>query len=206
MTRDLDNENKRIRNGNRFIYEPEDGSGVFARDVDRLFVEYANLRNKLYHKYKVNFNNEATRKELKSYIDEQFVKLVKEYDINNPVDFPGYVKKKLYARVSQAFVRGKQRVYGREILTSEENAIEETTEDINLNIHSDLEMQDLLSYIFKNVTLSDCEKDIVRGWLNYESDTSLKDQLSTKYNINPSDVASDIKQLKILVKNKIDEY
>lgn len=123
MVRDLEREEAEIRNGNRYITEVH-GTGVFPRDVDRLFRKYANLRHKVYNTHKDSFTNEATRKELRSYIDEQFVKLTKEYDINGEVDFPGYIKKALNLRVRHSFVKGRFRDTTRERLGSSEDEIE----------------------------------------------------------------------------------
>ena len=115
MARDVEKEQSMIRNGNRYVREQE-GTGVFVRDVDRLYVQYTNLRHKVYNSYKDNFSDEATQQELKSYIDEQFVKLTKEYEINGDIDFPGYIKRMLNQRVRGTILKNKFRDNNRERL------------------------------------------------------------------------------------------
>jgi len=65
-------------NGNRFLTNTDAHTGVFLRDVDKLFVQYKNLRMSVYNQYKGYLPDAATRAELWSYISEQFVRLVKE--------------------------------------------------------------------------------------------------------------------------------
>src|SRR5690606_39735877 len=84
-----------------FFFQAEDGIRAFhvtGVQTCALPISYAG-----------SFADDATRRELRSYIDEQFVKLVKEYDINNPVDFPGYIDKKLKLRVKQTFIKNQFR-------------------------------------------------------------------------------------------------
>lgn len=41
----------------------------------------------------------AGLEDLRAYIDTEFTRLVLEYDVNGPIDFPGYIYKKLGKRV-----------------------------------------------------------------------------------------------------------
>ena len=88
----------------------------YNRDVEELFKDYEPLRKVIWAKNKYKFLKEegsfsyshsqsgytynyADLDDLKSYIDTEFVRLVKEYDINGPIDFPGYISSKLTKRV-----------------------------------------------------------------------------------------------------------
>src|SRR5699024_6887267 len=99
MARNLDKENEKINNGNRFIKNTTETTGVFLRDVDKLMHQYTNLRLSVYSQYKEYLPDPVSQEELKSYIDEQYMRLVKEYDINGTVDFPWDIKTKLSMRV-----------------------------------------------------------------------------------------------------------
>lgn len=197
--------NDKIRNGNRYVSE-ESGKGVFARDVDRLFHEYTNLRMSLYNKHKNSFTNQETKNELMSYIDEQFIKLVKEYEINSPIDFPGYVKTKLSARVSQGFVRGRYRDKSREVILRGEHSLQDMIEQEGVNNLESIEMNDLLNHIFGGLELSESEEDIVRGWLLYETDKKIVDYITETYGETNASVRENMRKLRKEVKVKIEEY
>lgn len=204
MARNVEDEYSKIRNGNRYIDDP-DGTGVFSRDVDRLFLEYENLRNKLYNQYKRNFRDQATQEELRSFIDEQFIRLVKEYKINNPVDFPGYVKRKLYARVSQNFVRGRQVDASREVISEEEDTIQEILEDTT-DYYVDLEMGEMLRYIFKGTKPSPMEQAIVRALLNGRTDTYIVQTFSKEFKVERAEVRGTLKDLREFIRARMEEY
>lgn len=204
MVRDLNKEAQKIRNGNRFVKEV-DGTGVFSRDADRLLNEYTNLRKKLYSTYSGSFSDQATREELRSYIDEQFVKLVKEYDINSPVDFPGYIDKKLKLRVKQTFVKNQYRDKGREKLLSREDGI-----DILLDEQEYDELQEedmtILNDIFSGVDFSEPETFIIKSWLTSPvTDARLTQQVSKEYSVTKREADVMLKNLKDFVRIKLED-
>ena len=206
MTRDLEKESKKIRNGNRYVLD-HSGKGVFARDTDRLFIEYTNLRKKLYNKHKDSFPDSATRAELKSYIDEQFIKVVKEYEINSAVDFPGYIKKKLPLRVRESFMHGKFKEKGREILTKEENDIEEMLESMETYEELNVDDLDLRDFVFSNGKFTDMEVDIINFWLEgKQTDAGIIRAMIAMYDCNKREVERAMEELRTYVKNKIQAY
>lgn len=195
MSRDLNREKAEIRNGNRFVTEVH-GTGVFPRDVDRLFQQYANLRHKVYNTHKDSFNSEATRKELRSYIDEQFVKLTKEYDINGEVDFPGYIKKALNLRVRHSFIKGRFRDNARERLGSEENEIEGLLSN-DIQSAREIEDSELIDSLLTGANFSSLEIDILLCLV--KGTTKEKDfvrELATKYNVSLKSVRESVKNVK----------
>lgn len=86
---------------------------MFNRDIAFLYQQYKPLRESIASKNKYKFLKDNTRgyttssqsyddagyDDLQGYIDTEFVRLVKEYDINGPIDFPGYIANKLGKRV-----------------------------------------------------------------------------------------------------------
>lgn len=202
LARDVEKEQSMIRNGNRYVREQE-GTGVFVRDVDRLYVQYTNLRHKVYNSYKDNFSDEATQQELKSYIDEQFVKLTKEYEINGDIDFPGYIKRMLNQRVRGTFLKNKFRDNNRERLGKEENEVE-LLMGYSSEIDPDVAFRELVEEVFSDVHLSDIERAILNLWIN----TDLKDreviiQVTSEQAISVQAVQLAMKELRIFVMAKL---
>lgn len=195
MVRDIREEEKQIRNGNRFMTETT-GRGVFPRDVDKLLIKYSNLRRKVYSTFERSFPDEATRKELKSYIDEQFIKLTKEYDINGAVDFPGYIKKSLNLRVKHGFVGGRYRDNGREKLGVEDGEVENMLKE---DIHSlqDIDDKELMNYILSGAELNPLQMDILKELLeNQTVSRSRTKQLGEEYGVKSRDVTKETDQVK----------
>lgn len=202
LARDVEKEQSMIRNGNRYVREQE-GTGVFVRDVDRLYVQYTNLRHKVYNSYKDNFSDEATQQELKSYIDEQFVKLTKEYEINGDIDFPGYIKRMLNQRVRGTFLKNKFRDNNRERLGKEENEVE-LLMGYSSEIDPDVAFRELVEEVFSDVHLSDIERVILNLWIN----TDLKDreviiQVTSEQAVSVQAVQLAMKELRIFVMAKL---
>lgn len=195
MTRDLYKEEAEIRNGNRYVREVH-GTGVFPRDVDRLFRKYANLRHKVYNTHKDSFADVATRKELQSYIDEQFVRLTKEYDINGEVDFSGYIKKALNLRVRHSFVKGRFRDSTRERLASEENEIEGLLAD-DMSSTQTIEDKELVDALLTGATFTPLELDVfsqlVKGKVK---ERTLVKELAEKHNLPVKIVKESVKDVK----------
>lgn len=201
------NKGKPVRNGTRYVFD-EDRERVFPRDVDRLFLEYTNLRMQLYNTYKRYFQNEETQDELMSYINEQFVKLTKEYDIHGPVDFPGYIKKKLTMRVQRVFVKNQFRDRSRETLTKEEGIIETILEGESEVDGTSVEDYDFLKFVFTGFRLDDVEKYIVDQWLSDEPVTNhqiVKDVVD-KFGLKRSEANRYMRELKECLKRRVEEY
>ncbi|AXY05416.1 hypothetical protein [Enterococcus phage EFLK1] len=198
MSRDVQKEEKEIRNGNRFITETH-GKGVFPRDVDRLYHKYSNLRYKVYNTHKDSFNSEASRKELKSYIDEQFIKLTKEYDINGEVDFPGYIKKALNLRVRHSYVKGRFRDTARERLGTQDNEVELLL-GIDDSSQADIEDAELIESLLSKANFSEIElavfQQLIQGTVR---DARIITELSEKYGVSKKAVKDAIKNVREFV-------
>lgn len=180
--------------------------GAYARDADRLYEEYTNLRMSLYNKYQGNFRNQETKNELMSYIDEQFVKLVKEYDINSPVDFPGYVKTKLTARVAYSFVRGKHRDNNREVIMREEGTLQQLLEQDGISEYHRLDMEDLLNHLFGSEDMSEASWDILAGWMEYKTEREITVEVAERYGETYAYVDREKDRIKALIKKNLETY
>lgn len=205
--RNIDKEKEYIRNGNRYVQE-NSGRGVFARDSDRLFHQYSNLRWSVYNKHKDSFNDETTRAELQSYIDEQFIKLVKEYEINGAVDFPGYIKTKLNQRVKHTFVKNVFRDKARERLGADEFEVANLVD----RRHTDealLEDQMLQEYVFGKTEFTPIQKELLvylleKGMVSDER--VIIRNVASKFKVSREKVNEELSELRFFVSSKIAKY
>lgn len=203
MARDITKEQETIRTGNRFVTEIGGSTGVFPRDIDALFVQYANLRNKVYSDYSSMYNDQATKEELRSYIDEEFIKLCKEYEINGEVDFPYYIKHKLIARVRGTFNSSVIRMRTREPLGATEGEVENMLDD-NISVYDTIDYQELVSSIIEGVELTPLEQDVLETMIMGEWTVKqiVADNVD-KHNVTRKQVQEAIADIKELVAHKL---
>lgn len=191
---------------NRYV-DDHTSKVTFRRDVDRLFLEYTNLRMYLYNTYRSNFTNYETQQELLSYINEQFVKLTKEYDIHGPVDFPGYIKTKLTLRVRQVFVNNHFRDKARESVPRDENFIENILEADTAVEGTSIDDYDFLNYVFRNVKLNDLETFIIDKWLGPPiTNVQLIREAVEKFGYSKGEVTKEICELKEFIRGRVKAY
>lgn len=147
------------------------------RDTEKLYKQYSRLRYKLLRQERIRFAykdpitgkmvyDKAKVDDLKSYIDYQFVKLVKEYDPNSAVDFPAYIKSKLTLRTRHSYIKRYFSHYYRTHAMQQDNdkLIEDTLHQ--QSIDNWLSNQDTeLVHKINNMQLTNVEKDIVNAWL-----------------------------------------
>lgn len=207
MPRDIEREQEQLWNGNRFSVNTEESTGVFLRDVDKLLHQYKNLRNSIYNQYKTYLADPVSRDELKSYIDEQFIRLVKEYDIGSDVDFPGYIKIKLTYRVKNSYIksvfRDSQRVFVTRNAFDVSNLLEQ-----NPSNDEELDYYETLEYALKGVELDDMEKQVLFYIIQELSDVQIEQNIRDNYpneKISSSLVRSKIKNMQTFLKTKLRE-
>ncbi|AOZ62428.1 RNA polymerase sigma factor sigma-28 [Bacillus phage SBP8a] len=180
MGRDLEKEANKILNGAGFLKNVEETNGVFSRDPEQLFHQYKNLRVSVYNKYKGYIPDEATRAELMSYISEQFLRLVKEYDINGPVDFPFYVDNKLKLRVKNSFIKNNYRDKSRVFTTKHDFDVTDLIE-MNESMDSILEEMEVLEAALYGVKLDEIDRDILTLLVRENTDSYIIKILVAKY-------------------------
>lgn len=107
------------------------------RDVAALYTQYQNLINHIFQQERSRFvyNNgdnkyvdEVRLDDLRGYIVSEFVKLVKEYDVDSPVDFPFYIKEKLTLRTRHSYLKKLFKDWDREALGTSEEQVQDLYE------------------------------------------------------------------------------
>ena len=156
---------------------------MYSRDSDKLFIQYKNLRVSLFNKYKGYLSDKTTQDELWSYINEQFVRLVLEFEINGQVDFPGYILSKLELRVKNSFIKGNFRDRNRIFVTKTEFDVTNLLEAV---VASDVELDyyEVLEYVLQGITLDDIDKDILFLMLQEHTDRYIEKEIRKKYQSN----------------------
>lgn len=179
------------------------------RDVEALYKQYSKLRHKLLRDEKSRFAykdsltgkvvyDKAKVDDLKSYIDYQFIKLVKEYDPNSPVDFPAYITTKLKLRTKHSYIKRYFSHYYKTHDMNKDNdkLVSETLHDESL-LNWQSEQEDSIMTKISKLDLSDIEKDII-------------DVLAQAPEVNPNSVTVPIynsnKVVYQLLKNKYPQY
>lgn len=192
-------------NGNRYVVDMDGIPYEFGRDIDKLLNKYKNLRWALYHKYAGILAHDFEREELREYIDEQFIKLVKEYDIHSNVDFPGYIKAKLTLRVQNSYIKKNEKYKRNEMLGKKDYTVESLTEAIN----SDFEDSELLSYVFDDIKFTTLQSELLKELLlneDREDDAHVISQVANNLDIKRKDVAKELTELKDYVRFKLNAY
>ena len=205
MSRDLDKENEEILNGNRFITNTDEITGTFVRDVDKLFFQYKNLRVSLYNEYRDYLQDHATQEELMSYIDEQFIRLVKEFVPNTMIDFPGYVKTKLHNRVKNSFVRSNYRNRKRIFIPRHEFDVTNLL-DNNPVQDEQLDFYETLEYVLQDVKLTELERDILFLMLQELTDAEIEKNIRKKYQrsmLTNADIRETLKEVQCFVRDRL---
>lgn len=205
MTRNVEKEQERILNGNRFAVNTSQATGVFHRDVDKLMHQYRNLRMSVYNQFKDYLPDYTTQDELRSYIDEQFVRLVKEYDINGPVDFPGYIKTKLTYRVRHSYIKGeyrdRQRVFVPKNDFDVSNLIEKSP-----SRDEELDYYETLEYAISKVKFSDVEKEILFYTLQEMTASQIEKKVKKNHpKVSSSAIKDALNEVQAFLKTKLEE-
>lgn len=177
-----------------------------ARDLDRLYEQYRPLRLSLITQFAPDCVDSATKEELPSYIDEQFIRLTLEYDVSSPVDYPGYIKILLTLRTKYSFIDIRNKKANAEIL---EDITDPMTSNIANKVYTDGEQEEslaeLLEDIYSRVHLPDLETLIlgrlIRGHRLFDIRRYLKEN-HTKYSTKEvTSAINNIKEICLLVQS-----
>ena len=205
MGRNVDKEQEQILNGNRFMVNTKETTGVFLRDVDKLMHQYKNLRMSIYNQYKDYLPDPVTQAELRSYIDEQFVRLVKEYDINGPVDFPGYIKTKLNYRVKHSYIKGEYRDRQRVFVPKNDFDVSNLIER-NPFKDEELDYYAALEFALRGVKLTDLEKEVLLYILQEMTESDIERRIKKNHpdkRISSSTIRETTKKMQTFLKTKL---
>lgn len=198
---------------------------MLARDVESLLLLYAPLRHSMYRQFQGFLPSHASKQDLSSFIDEQFVRLCYEFDVSGNVDFAGYIKIMLKLRVQYSFVGKEYKVRQKEALgrsedlrvsmqamDAEYNVDGFSTPDVGLDI-LDVEMSELqmefMDFLTSSVTLDELDRDIIEAIFNEDSNIQIERAMYKKYRpmITHADSKLQVREvrdfLKIIVKEWI---
>lgn len=207
MARDIEKEQEQILNGNRYLVNTNEATGVFLRDVDKLMHQYRNLRMSIYNQFKEYMPDPVSQSELRSYIDEQFIRLVKEYDINGPVDFPGYIKTKLTYRVKHSYIKGEYRDRQRVFVPKNDFDVSNLIEKHPSN-DAELDYYEVLEFALSNVTLSDVEKEVLFYILQEMTNSQIEKKIKKNHpreRLSSATIRKTIEEMQDFLKTRLKE-
>jgi hypothetical protein len=205
--RDIEKEQEQILNGNRYLVNTDEHTGVFLRDVDKLMHQYRNLRMSVYNQYKDYLPDPISQNELRSYIDEQFVRLVKEYDINGPVDFPGYIKTKLTYRVKHSYIKGEYRDRQRVFVPKNDFDVSNLIERSPM-MDEELDYYEALEYALHDVELTDLERELLFYILQEMKDSEIEAKVKANHpneKISSSSIRESLKEMQLFLRTRLQE-
>ena len=77
---------------------------TFERSPEHLLKQYSNLIHNMGRRFGNINMTYAERQDLYAYISEVFIDLVREFDMSNGMDFPGYIAKMLPTRIRGSYL------------------------------------------------------------------------------------------------------
>lgn len=191
-------------------YTPAGSDAEYARDVDTLFLQYRPLRLSIYKRVASKLSNETDKEDLISYINEHFVRLVKEYDVSGQVDFPGYVKTLLTFRTTSSFISGISKVYNKEESIGIQDELDAQMHDENgTEIDEEAVMEyydEFLQYVLYNVSLSDIELTILERMMVDDRSLTIARELRSKYGYSQKDALVEVEKLRVKLSEYVKEF
>lgn len=191
-----------MNNGNRYVIDTEGLSHELDRDIDKLMHNYKNLRYALYYRFANQMDSYVKKEELLEYINEQFIKLVKEYNIHSEVDFPYYIKSKLTMRVRNSYVKKNRDRDSNVVFGNDDDTLETIIESSD----SDLYMNDLVSYLFDGVDFTEVESELLHEiFTNDENvdDPIIVSTVASRMEVPRKDVTRTLTELKDFIRFKL---
>lgn len=161
--------NTRRMNSSGSRYTPSGSNTEYSRDVDRLYVLYKPLRLAVYKDVASWLGNEVDKEDLTSFINEHFVRLVKEYDPTSNVDFPGYIKKMLTLRAKHSFTSTLRRLNDKEDSVGGQDALLSyiSIDNTDNSVNSDEEIVNeyfskFYHYVVESAGLEELDRKVLR--------------------------------------------
>lgn len=186
-------------------YTPANSEQEFSRDVDKLFVQFANLRKSLYRRLSKSVPSDADRDDLISYINETFVKLTKEYDPTSGVDFPGYIYKMLTMRTKALYVRPTNREHERQIATEDEELLGQLEGGAEDEVLEE-DLEHLIKFVSSKVHLDDDDKYIMTLIADGLTDVKISRILAEQYEITPAEAKEKLADIKEMLSYVLVDY
>jgi len=172
-------------------YTPSGSNSEYNRDPDRLYSLYKPLRLSIYKQVSSKLYSQTDKEDLLSYINEHFVRLVKEYDVSGGVDFPGYIKTLLTFRAMRSFMGTLTKVYSKE----DSIGIQEELDDkLNEASGEYVDEEDVIAYyddfirfVWKQKSLSQEELTVLQGVLIDERNIDIIRDLKREHEMSQND-------------------
>lgn len=177
----------------------------FVRDVDTLFSQYKPLRLRIYGELSNHLRNASDKEELTGFINEHFVRLVKEYDPSTEVDFPGYIAIMLPMRARYSFMNSLKRVYTREDTSEADDEVLSYLETLSMDVPSD-ELEEVLMYIYKSVHVDEIEGSVIAGFIEGLTPTMIERRIRDEYNMEIADARERVQDVKEAMKAILTKY
>ena len=151
----------------------------YIRDVEAQYDNYRNLRLTVLGLVSPRLNRYEDREDLRSFIDEYFIRTLLEYDPRSPVDLPGYMKTMLTTRARGTFITAHKKIDNSESAFDAFDIIELQAEDEYESVNPFPD--DLIDYIAKSLALNDYEVVAVSGIANGESRYAITKRLRERF-------------------------
>lgn len=216
-TRNTDLEKQLSYNGSRMNstgsrYTPIGSDKNYARDIDRLYVMYKPLRLAVYKEVSSWLTSEQDKADLTSFINEHFVRLVKEYDPTSNVDFPGYIKKMLTLRAKHSFTSNLRRYSTKEdTVGTQEDMLEYLSVDSSSDVGEPEEavydyFHRFQEYVEEQVGLTPLQRDALKLLLTEHSTKYVNTYLADKYDEDYREVSKVVALFKETLRPLIDSF
>ena len=192
-------------------YTPNGSSTEYSRDVDRLYVLYKPLRLAVYKDVASWLGNDVDKEDLTSFINEHFVRLVKEYDPTTNVDFPGYIKKMLTLRAKHSFTSTLRRLNDKEdSVGSQDEMLDYIGIDSNDRSPDEERVNEYFSKFYKYVdsklSLDEMDKNILKLILTEHNTKYIVNYLVDDWGMDSRAATRYLNRFRNALKPLVDSY
>lgn len=172
-----------------------------SRDVDTLYERYQPLRLALYRDYHSYLPNKASKEDLVSFINEQFVRLCYEFDVAGDMDFAGYIKTMLTLRVKHSFVDKEYRTRTKEPVGVEDDIRLQASETGVADEEFEKLRSEFVDMIMHNANLTDFDKEIIQLLMDVKSVRVVESTLKKRYKglISGTEVVSRVQEVRAYI-------
>lgn len=179
-----------------------------SRDVDTLYERYQPLRLALYRDYHNYLPTKASKEDLVSFINEQFVRLCYEFDVAGDMDFAGYIKTMLTLRVKHSFVDKEYRTRTKEPVGVEDDIRLQASETGVADEEFEKLHTEFVDMLMSSADLTELDKEIIQLLIDVKSVRAVESTLRKKYRgaISGTDIVARVQEIRAYVQIVISEW
>lgn len=179
-----------------------------SRDVDTLYEKYLPLRLALYRDYNSYLPNTASKEDLVSFINEQFVRLCYEFDVSGDMDFAGYIKTMLTLRVKHSFVDKEYRTRTKEPVGIEADIRLQASDGSIAEKDFEILQAEFVDMLMSSADLTAIDKEIITLLMEVKSARIVESTLSKKYKglITRADITLRVQEVRAYIQIVIREW